>query len=49
MADAALAGSHAGHHFRAVGGAGLGVERTLAAGEALHDEARVIVNQNTHR
>ena len=39
---AAFAGSHAADDLRAVFGAGFGVERSFAAGEALHDDASLI-------
>jgi hypothetical protein len=39
----AFAGCHATDDLRAVCGGGLGVERTLAARQSLHDQSRVFV------
>ena len=49
MLGAALAGRHAGDNFRAVLDHLLRVEAAFAAGEALHDQASVLVDQNAHR
>ncbi len=43
---AALAGRHAADDVGAVVHHLLGVERALGAGDALHDEARIFVNEN---
>src|SRR5262249_54036311 len=41
-------GRHAGHHLGAVGQHLLGVEAAVAAGDPLHDQARVAVDQDAH-
>ena len=45
---AALAGRDAGDELRAVGAVAQPVERALAAGEALDDELRVLVDDDRH-
>lgn len=45
---AALAGGHAGDHVGAEVHAVFGVERAGAAGDALHDQAGVLVNERCH-
>ena len=45
---AALAGGNARDEVGAVGHAALGVEAALAPGDALHQQARVLVHQNAH-
>src|SRR3546814_7949919 len=49
MRLAALARGHAADHPCAVFDGLLGMERTLAAGEALADDLRVLVDQNRHQ
>ena len=44
----ALAGRDAGHDLRAVAHHLLGVERTVATGDALHQQARAPVDQDAH-
>ena len=46
---AALSGRDAGNHVGAVVDALPGVKRTRAARNALHNESRVLINQNRHR
>src|SRR6185312_6764827 len=48
MDGAAFARRHAAHHLGAVGNRLLGVEGTLAAGEALADDLGVLVDQDGH-
>ena len=45
---AAAAGRHAADELRAVRDALLGMERALLAGEALADDARVLVDEDGH-
>src|SRR5579862_1351240 len=49
MESPSLAGRYAGHDAGAIGDHLLGVERALAAGEALHNDACSFVNQDAHR
>src|SRR6266849_4744143 len=49
MLGAAFAGRHTPNHVRAVLDHLLCVEGTFAAGEALDDQARLFVNENTHK
>jgi hypothetical protein len=48
MGRAAFAGRRAAHHLRAVGDRLFGMKRPLIAGEALTDDARVLVDENGH-
>jgi len=45
---AALAGRHAAHYLGAVIHHLLRVERAFGAGEALHDDLRIFVDENAH-
>ena len=45
---AAFAGGDSADNFGAVFGAGFGVERAFAAGQALRDDARGFIDQNAH-
>ena len=49
MLGAAFAGRHAADHPCAVGDGLLGVEGALRAGEALADDARVLIDEDGHR
>ena len=49
MRGAAFAGRGAAHHLGAVGDRLLGMERALIAGEALADDARVLVDEDGHQ
>ena len=49
MCRAAPPGHHAAHHLRAVGDGLLRVECAFLAGEPLHDQASLFVNQYAHR
>src|SRR5262245_42941144 len=49
MAGAAFTGRSAAHHLGAVGDRLLGVERAVLAGEALADDAGVLVDQDGHQ
>ena len=46
MLGAALAGGHAADHARAIGDRLLGVEGALRAGDALADDARILIDEN---
>src|SRR5687767_4764527 len=46
---AAFARRDAAHHLGVIGLRGLGVERALAAGQSLNDQARVVVEQDCHQ
>ena len=46
MRGAAFAGRHAADHLRAVGDGLLGMERALRAGEALADDARILIDED---
>ncbi len=48
MAAAAFAGRHPSDHLGAVGDHLLGVEGTLVAGHALHEDRRGFIDQNAH-
>ena len=45
---AALAGHHAAHHIGAVGDGLLGVERAFLAGEALHEQSCILIDEYAH-
>jgi len=45
---AALAGRHAAHHVGAIGDRLLRVKRALAAGQALDQQASVLINEDAH-
>src|SRR6185312_17567656 len=44
----AFAGRDAAHHFGSICDGLSGVERAFAAGKALHDQARVFIDENAH-
>ena len=49
MRRAALARRDPAHHVGAVGNGLLGVEGAFLAGEALHEQARILIDEYAHR